>query len=102
MGEDGTDVTAAAPSGLRRLAPRSFRASIVASTVGVMTVAMIVVVLGTYLVLERSASRDIQQVLDDRSRAVLAVLEHVRGPRGRRRRTRCSRGWSSTTRPAGG
>jgi len=58
MGEDGTDVAAAGPSRLRRLAPRSFRASIVASTVGVMTVAMIVVVLGTYLVLERTANRD--------------------------------------------
>ena len=80
MGGDGTDVTGAAPSGLRRLAPRSFRASIVASTVGVMTVAMIVVVLGTYLVLERTASRDIQQVLDDRSRAVLAVLEQSADP----------------------
>ena len=80
MGEDGTDVTAAAPSGLRRLAPRSFRASIVVSTVGVMTVAMIVVVLGTYLVLERTANRDIQQVLDDRSRSVLAVLEQSADP----------------------
>lgn len=80
MGGDGTDVTGAAPSGLRRLAPRSFRASIVASTVGVMTVAMVVVVLGTYLVLERTASRDIQQVLDDRSRAVLAVLEQSTDP----------------------
>ena len=45
-----------------------------------MTVAMIVVVLGTYLVLERTASRDIQQVLDDRSRAVLAVLEQSADP----------------------
>lgn len=71
-----TDRSAPDPAGgaLRRLAPRSFRGSIVASTVALMTVAMVVVVLGIQLVLEWTAQRDVQQVLEERSRAVVSVL----------------------------
>lgn len=61
----------------RRWVPRSFRASIVASTVGLMTVAMVLVVLGTQLVLERAAERDVAQVLRDRSEAVVEVIEQA-------------------------
>ena len=68
------------PPGLRRFAPRSFRASIVASTVGFMALAMIVVVLGTHLVLEYAAKRDIQQVLQERSAVMVEQLEEVPGP----------------------
>lgn len=60
--------------GLGRLAPRSFRAAIVASTVGLMTVAMVLVVLGIQVVLEVAAQRDIRQVLDDRTEAMVRVL----------------------------
>ncbi|MCF6378313.1 HAMP domain-containing histidine kinase [Nocardioides KLBMP 9356] len=64
------------PLGLRsRFTPRSFRTSIVASTVGFMSLAMIVVILGTHLVLEYAAQRDIRQVLEDRSRTVVDTLE---------------------------
>jgi two-component system, OmpR family, sensor kinase len=64
----------APPTGLRRWAPRSFRGSIVASTVALMTIAMVVVVLGIQVVLEWTAQRDVQQVLEERSRAVVSVL----------------------------
>jgi signal transduction histidine kinase len=63
--------------GLRRLAPRSFRATIVASTVGLMAVAMVLVVLGIQIVLDFTAQRDIRQVLDDRSHAMLTVIEQA-------------------------
>lgn len=62
------------PTGLRRWAPRSFRGSIVASTVALMTVAMVLVVLGIQVVLEWTAQRDVQQVLEERSDAVVSVL----------------------------
>lgn len=68
------------PIGLRRFAPRSFRASIVVSTVGFMALAMVVVVLGTHLVLEYAAKRDIQQVLRDRSAIMVDQLEEMSGP----------------------
>ena len=74
------DEEAPGPPGLRRFAPRSFRSSIVASTVGFMALAMIVVVLGTHLVLEYAAKRDIQQVLQERSAVMVAQLEEVPGP----------------------
>ncbi len=62
---------------LRRLAPKSFRATIVASTVVAMTLAMAVVVLGIQLVLGFTAQRDIRQVLDDRSSAMVTVIEQA-------------------------
>ena len=71
-----TDRAAPDPAGgaPRRLVPRSFRGSIVASTVALMTVAMVLVVLGIQLVLEWTAQRDVQQVLEERSTAVVSVL----------------------------
>lgn len=68
---------ASGAGGLRRFAPRSFRARIVASTVGLMAVAMVLVVLGIQLVLEVTAQRDIRQVLDDRSTAMVGVLQQA-------------------------
>ena len=58
---------------MQLLAPRSFRGTIVAATVGLTTVAMVVVVLGIQLVLEYTAQRDIEQVLSDRSQAMVSV-----------------------------
>lgn len=66
-----------ARSGLGRLAPRSFRAAIVVSTVGLMTVAMVLVVLGIQVVLDVAARRDIHQVLDDRTDAMVRVLQQA-------------------------
>ncbi|MCW2737245.1 MAG: Signal transduction histidine kinase [Nocardioides sp.] len=67
--------------GLRRLAPRSFRATIVASTVGLMAVAMVLVVLGIQVVLDFTAQRDIRQVLEDRSNAMVTVIEQASSTR---------------------
>jgi len=77
---DKTSPPDSEPPGLRRFAPRSFRASIVVSTVGFMALAMVVVVLGTHLVLEYAAKRDIQQVLEDRSAIMVDQLEEMSGP----------------------
>ncbi|RYB93682.1 HAMP domain-containing histidine kinase [Nocardioides oleivorans] len=62
---------------LRRVAPRSFRGTIVASTVGLMSIAMVVVGLGIQVVLGFAAQRDIRQVLDDRSAAMVTVIEQA-------------------------
>ena len=67
--------------GLRRLAPRSFRGTIVAATVGSTALAMVVVVLGIQLVLERTAHRDVRQVLEDRSQAMVTSLQRSSGTR---------------------
>lgn len=75
--EDDEDPTARRAGRLRRFAPRSLRGSIVASTVALMTVAMVVVVLGIQLVLEYTAQRDIRQVLEDRSVAVVGLVEQA-------------------------
>ena len=80
MDETAAAADDAAPLGLRRFAPRSFRAAIVASTVGFMTVAMVVVALGTHLVLEYTAKRDIQQVLEDRTAAMAGELREASQP----------------------
>ncbi|MDR7254784.1 signal transduction histidine kinase [Nocardioides sp. BE266] len=57
--------------------PRSFRSTIVRTTVATMTVAMVLVVLGIQLVLDRTAQRDIRQVLEDRSQAMITVIEQA-------------------------
>lgn len=62
---------------LRRIAPRSFRGTIVASTVGLMTVSMAVVVLGIQVVLGITAQRDIEQVLSDRSQSMISLVEQA-------------------------
>ena len=66
---------------MQLLAPRSFRGTIVAATVGLTTVAMVVVVLGIQLVLEYTAQRDIEQVLSDRSQAMVSVVQRASGTR---------------------
>ena len=60
--------------GWRRLAPSSFRGTIVASTIALMAAAMVIVGLGIQLVLGYTAQRDIEQVLSDRSQAMLSVI----------------------------
>ncbi len=58
----------------RRLGPRSFRGTIVASTVGLMTVSMIVVGLFIQLLLSRAAENDVDEVLHQRADTALAVI----------------------------
>jgi signal transduction histidine kinase len=70
--EPGRDDT-----GVRRLAPRSFRGKIVLSTVVLMSVAMLVVGVGIQFLLGYTAQRDIRQVLDDRSEATINVIEQA-------------------------
>jgi len=62
-------------------APRSFRGTIVAATVGLTTLAMVVVVLGIQLVLEYTAQRDIEQVLRDRSQAMVTIVQRASSER---------------------
>src|SRR5262245_62636844 len=60
-----------------RLAPRSFRGKIVLSTVLAMTVAMLLVGVGTQLLLARTAQGDINAVLDDRADAMVNVIQQA-------------------------
>jgi two-component system OmpR family sensor kinase len=62
-----------------RFPPRSFRGKIVLSTVVAMTVAMLLVGVGTQLVLARTAQGDISTVLNDRANALVTVVEHASG-----------------------
>ena len=81
-------------------APRSFRGTIVASTVGLMTVSMIVVGLFIQLLLSRAADNDVDEVLHQRADAAVAVHPGGVGdqprraaglPRARHRRLRRGR-----------
>ena len=63
-----------ARSAARRFGPRSFRGTIVASTVGLMTVSMIVVGLFIQLLLSRAADNDVDEVLHQRAETALAVI----------------------------
>jgi two-component system OmpR family sensor kinase len=58
----------------RRFGPRSFRGTIVASTVGLMTVSMVVVGLFIQLLLSRAADNDVDEVLHQRADAAVAVI----------------------------
>ncbi len=58
----------------RRLGPRSFRGTIVASTVGLMTVSMIVVGLFIQLLLSRAADNDVDEVLHQRADIAIALI----------------------------
>jgi signal transduction histidine kinase len=58
-----------------RLAPLSFRAKIVGSTVALMALAMVVVGLGIQLLLDRTTSRDIDRVLEERAAAMTTVVD---------------------------
>jgi two-component system OmpR family sensor kinase len=62
---------------VRRLVPRSFRGKIVLSTVAMMTVAMLLVGVGIQLLLGRTAEGDINTVLQDRSDAMVTVIEQA-------------------------
>jgi len=62
---------------VRRLVPRSFRGKIVLSTVAMMTVAMLLVGVGIQLLLARTAEGDIQTVLDERSDAMITVIQQA-------------------------
>src|SRR5262245_24878247 len=64
-----------------RLAPRSFRGKIVLSTVVAMTLAMLVVGVGTQLLLARTANGDVNAVLDDRADAMVKVVQQASGQR---------------------
>jgi signal transduction histidine kinase len=61
----------------RRYGPRSFRATIVASTVGLMAVAMIVVGLFIQLLLSRAADNDVDEVLHQRADTAVAVIRQA-------------------------
>lgn len=71
------EVVAPEPTGVRRLAPRSFRSKIVLSTVALMTVAMVLLGFGVQLLLARTAHNDIRTVLTDRSEAMESVIEQA-------------------------
>lgn len=60
--------------GMLRLRPRGFRAQIVASTVLLMAFVMIVLAAGTQAVLGWNARSQVHRALDERTRAVLAVV----------------------------
>lgn len=59
----------------RRISPRSFRGQIVVSTMALMAVVVVLVGLGVQLLLELTAQRDIDRVLEDRAEAVVAVVD---------------------------
>ncbi len=61
----------------RRFVPRSFRGTIVLSTVATMTLAMVVIGLGVQLLLARTAQRDIGTVLEDRAAALIPVIQRA-------------------------
>jgi two-component system, OmpR family, sensor kinase len=63
--------------GARRFGPRSFRGTIVLSTVGLMTLAMLLVGLGIQLLLSRAAQNDIDQVLNERADAMIGVIQRA-------------------------
>jgi two-component system OmpR family sensor kinase len=69
---------AAHPAG-RRLGPRSLRGAIVLSTVGLMTVSMVVVGLFIQLLLSRAAHNDVDEVLHQRADQAIGVIQDASG-----------------------
>jgi two-component system OmpR family sensor kinase len=63
----------------RGFGPRSFRGTIVLSTVGLMTISMLVVGLFIQLLLSRAAHNDVDEVLHQRARASIAQLTEMSG-----------------------
>lgn len=61
----------------RGFGPRSFRSTIVLSTVGLMTISMLVVGLFIQLLLSRAAHKDVDQVLHQRARAAIAQVSEM-------------------------
>lgn len=64
-----------APTAGRRFGPRSLRGTIVLSTVGLMTVSMLVVGLFIQLLLARAAHNDVDQVLHQRADAAIGIVQ---------------------------
>ena len=58
-----------------RFGARSFRTKIVASTVALMAAALIVLGIGIQLLLDRTATRDLDRVLAGRADAMIAVVD---------------------------
>jgi two-component system OmpR family sensor kinase len=67
------------PAAGRRFGPRSLRGTIVLSTVGLMTVAMLVVGLFIQLLLARAAHNDVDQVLHQRADAAIGTIQAASG-----------------------
>jgi signal transduction histidine kinase len=63
-----------APAAARRFGPRSFRGTIVLSTVLLMTVSMVVVGLFIQLLLARAAHNDVDEVLHQRAEAAVGLI----------------------------
>ena len=64
-----------APGAARRFGPRSFRGTIVLSTVGLMTVSMLVVGLFIQLLLARAAHKDVDEVLHQRADNAVGLIQ---------------------------
>src|SRR4051794_40844742 len=64
-----------APPAGRRFGPRSLRGAIVLSTVGLVTVSMLVVGLFIQLLLSRAAHNDVDEVLHQRADAALGIIQ---------------------------
>jgi signal transduction histidine kinase len=67
----------AAPGAARRFGPRSFRGTIVLSTVGLMTVSMVVVGLFIQLLLARAAHHDVDEVLHQRAANAVELIQEA-------------------------
>jgi signal transduction histidine kinase len=63
------------PPAARRLGPRSLRGAIVLSTVGLMTISMIVVGLFIQLLLSRAAHKDVDEVLHQRAAQAIGLIQ---------------------------
>jgi len=67
-------------SGMLRLRPRGFRTQIVASTILLMAFVMVVLTAGTQAVLQWNTRNDVHRALEERTRAVMAVVRATREP----------------------
>jgi signal transduction histidine kinase len=70
-----------APPAGRRLGPRSLRGAIVLSTVGLMTISMVVVGLFIQLLLSRAAHNDVDEVLHQRADQAIGLIQAASGSR---------------------
>jgi two-component system, OmpR family, sensor kinase len=68
-----------APPAGRRLGPRSLRGAIVLSTVGLMTISMVVVGLFIQLLLSRAAHNDVDEVLHQRAGQAIGLIQAASG-----------------------
>jgi signal transduction histidine kinase len=66
-----------APAAGRRFGPRSLRGAIVLSTVGLMTLSMVVVGLFIQLLLSRAAHNDVDEVLHQRADQAVGLIQHA-------------------------